>query len=97
MKTTLIALVGLLAAAVSAIPTGDYPYTPCEGLYSIALCCGTDILGNANVECYQPPTVPTSPSNFQSICAANGDRALCCVIPILGQQELCEPPIGVVW
>ncbi|TRX90485.1 hypothetical protein FHL15_008654 [Xylaria flabelliformis] len=94
--------VTLLASAVMANPTkrntgNPSPYDACpDGLYSVEQCCATDVLGVADLNCGSPSAVPSSPSSFQSICAAGGQRARCCVVPVLGQDVLCETPVGVV-
>ncbi|KAI1171863.1 fungal hydrophobin-domain-containing protein [Nemania sp. FL0916] len=76
-------------------PTGT-PYKPCPaGLYSVPQCCATDILGLADLDCHSPSAVPSSPADFRYICAAGGQRARCCVVPVLGQAVLCETPAGV--
>ncbi|KXH32540.1 hypothetical protein CSIM01_11125 [Colletotrichum simmondsii] len=98
------ALVSILATAVIAIPTGNTgggsaPYVACSGLYSSLQCCATDVLGVADLDCASPPptatNVPTSASNFRSICANVGQRARCCIVPVLGQAVLCQTPVGV--
>ncbi|KAI3325524.1 Cerato-ulmin hydrophobin family [Xylariaceae sp. AK1471] len=73
---------------------GGYFACP-NGLFSVPQCCATDILGLADLDCHSPPAVPSSASNFQSICATGGDRARCCVIPVLGQAVLCISPAGL--
>ncbi|KAI0447262.1 hydrophobin-like protein [Xylaria telfairii] len=98
MQTSIVAIFGLLAAAVSAVPTGgNPPYAPCAdgGLYSAPQCCATDVLGVADLDCHSPASVPFSVSNFRDICANGGQRARCCVIPILGQAVLCKTPTGL--
>ncbi|KAI0545062.1 hydrophobin-like protein [Xylaria curta] len=98
MQTSFVAIFGLLAAAVSAAPTDNNPpYVACagQGLYSVAQCCATDVLGVADLNCHSPSAVPFSVSNFRDICANGGQRARCCVIPILGQAVLCETPTGL--
>ncbi|KAI0544698.1 fungal hydrophobin-domain-containing protein [Xylaria curta] len=75
-------------------PTGGYFACP-DGLYSVPQCCATDVLGVADLDCHSPASVPNSPTNFRDICAAGGDRARCCVIPVLGQSVLCETPAGL--
>ncbi|KAI1276254.1 fungal hydrophobin-domain-containing protein [Xylaria sp. FL0933] len=75
-------------------PTGGYEACP-DGLYSVPQCCATDILGVADLDCGSPSAVPSSPASFKAICAAGGQRARCCVIPVLGQSVLCETPVGV--
>lgn len=58
-------------------------YIPCSGLYGTAQCCATDVLGVADLNCADPPTVPTNASDFQAECSAIGQQARCCVLPIV--------------
>ncbi|KAL7624622.1 hypothetical protein AAE478_006190 [Parahypoxylon ruwenzoriense] len=96
-------LVTFLASAALANPvkrTDGYPsspasYDPCSGLYNSAQCCATDVLGVADLDCQTPNEVPGSAADFRKICAIGGQRARCCVLPILGQGILCQTPIGV--
>lgn len=74
---------------------GTTPYDPCSGLYDSALCCATDVLGVANLDCAAPPAVLTSAAQFKSTCAKIGQRARCCVLPVLGQAVLCQAPAGI--
>ncbi|KAI0412111.1 fungal hydrophobin [Xylaria grammica] len=97
--------VTLLATAVMANPVkrtgGDgghnppAPYDACSGLYDSLQCCATDVLGVADLDCATPSAVPTSAASFASICAAGGQRARCCVLPVLGQSVLCQTPLGL--
>ncbi|KAI1159957.1 fungal hydrophobin-domain-containing protein [Nemania serpens] len=76
-------------------PTGS-PYDGCpSGLFSSPQCCATDILGVADLDCHSPPAIPQSAAEFRYICAAGGQRARCCVVPVLGQAILCQTPTGV--
>ncbi|KAI0450073.1 hydrophobin-like protein [Xylaria acuta] len=96
MQFTLITLVGVLATAASAGYTNPPSYNPCpNGLYSVEQCCATDVLGVADLNCHSPSAVPTSASHFKDICAKGGQRARCCVVPVLGQDVLCETPAGL--
>ncbi|KXJ87464.1 Cerato-ulmin hydrophobin family [Microdochium bolleyi] len=111
MKTTFALASLFLAAASSVMgaPTDPHypphngggggsnttPYDPCSGLYDSAQCCATDILGVANLDCAGPGATLTSSANFAAVCAAKGQRARCCVIPILGQAVLCQAPAGL--
>ncbi|KAI8962937.1 Cerato-ulmin hydrophobin family [Daldinia sp. FL1419] len=88
---TIFAGVALAAPAVEERQT----YTPCTGLYGTAQCCATDVLGVADLDCANPPSVPTDASNFTDTCSAIGQRARCCVLPVLGQDVLCQTPTGV--
>ncbi|KAI1099479.1 cerato-ulmin [Jackrogersella minutella] len=92
--------VTLLASAVVANPAkrgydGDN-FAPCApGLYSSPQCCATDVLGVADLDCATVSKAPSSPDDFKAICAAGGQRARCCVLPVLGQDVLCQTPVGV--
>ncbi|KAI0434891.1 hydrophobin-like protein [Xylaria sp. FL1042] len=97
MQYSIVAIIGFIATAVSGAPTdGNSPYVACpSGLYSVPQCCATDVLGVADLNCGSPSSVPYSASNFRDICANGGQRARCCVLPILGQSVLCETPAGL--
>ncbi|KAI0006449.1 cerato-ulmin [Xylariaceae sp. FL0662B] len=88
----------LFAGLAIAAPTVEerQDYTACSGLYGTAQCCATDVLGVADLDCANPPSVPTSADEFSSVCSAIGQRARCCVLPILEQGVLCNTPVGVV-
>ncbi|KAI0445699.1 fungal hydrophobin [Xylaria telfairii] len=90
----------LLASAVMASPAkrnggNPTPYDACSGLYDSLQCCSTDVLGVADLDCQTPSAIPSSPSSFQAICAKGGQRARCCVLPILEQDVLCQTPLGL--
>ncbi|KAK0639970.1 Cerato-ulmin hydrophobin family [Cercophora newfieldiana] len=85
----------LVAALPSQIEERQVPYVPCSGLYGTAQCCATDVLGVADLDCGNPPATVTSADNFSSTCSAIGQRARCCVLPILDQGILCNTPAGV--
>ncbi|KAK6527259.1 beta ketoadipyl CoA thiolase, th1 [Arthrobotrys megalospora] len=72
---------------------GDYEACP-TGLYSNAQCCSTDVLGVLGLDCSNPSSQPTSGSNFKSLCVAAGKKAACCVLPVAGQDVLCQNAIG---
>ncbi len=91
----------LFAGIAAAVPTIEVvqrrtAYTPCSGLYGTAQCCATDVLGLADLDCGNPSAVPTDANNFSSVCSAIGQRARCCVLPILDQGVLCNTPVGVI-
>ncbi|ORY57437.1 Cerato-ulmin hydrophobin family [Pseudomassariella vexata] len=90
------ALFSTAALAAPAPEVAPRQYTPCSGLYGTSQCCATDVLGIADLDCANPPTVPTDATDFSTICADIGQRARCCVLPILGQDVLCQTPAGVV-
>ncbi|KAI1440445.1 Cerato-ulmin hydrophobin family [Annulohypoxylon stygium] len=97
MKFFTAALAAIFAGLAIAAPTIEerQTYTPCTGLYGTAQCCATDVLGVADLDCANPPSVPTSADNFTTECADIGQRARCCVLPILEQGVLCQTPVGV--
>ncbi|KAI2610521.1 Cerato-ulmin hydrophobin family [Hypoxylon sp. NC1633] len=89
----------IFAGAALAVPAAieqRQTYAPCSGLYGTAQCCATDVLGVADLDCADPSATPTDATDFSSICSAIGQRARCCVLPILEQGILCDTPTGVV-
>ncbi|KAM3434799.1 hypothetical protein NHJ13734_005818 [Beauveria thailandica] len=72
---------------------GNKPCPP--GLYGNPQCCATDLLGLVTLNCFTPKNSPTSANSFKRICAADGQQAMCCVIPIAGQAVLCQEPPDV--
>lgn len=59
MQTSIIAIIGFIATAVSAVPTYDPPYVACPvGLYSNPQCCATDVLGVADLDCHSRELSP---------------------------------------
>ena len=99
MQFTTVAAI-FLAGLAAAVPTAEMaerqePYVPCSGLYGTAQCCATDVLGVADLDCGNPPETPTSADKFSGVCADIGQRARCCVLPILEQGVLCNTPTGV--
>ncbi|CAJ2512630.1 Uu.00g007490.m01.CDS01 [Anthostomella pinea] len=84
-----------MALAAPADLDSRQTYTPCSGLYGTEQCCATDVLGVADLNCANPSAVPTSAADFSAVCAAIGQQARCCVLPVLGQDVLCQTPVGV--
>ncbi|KAH8162345.1 hypothetical protein CIB48_g5901 [Xylaria polymorpha] len=79
----------VFATAVAASPF-DMPAPPKRAYYSSS--------PTSTMPAYPHPTtpaVPRSPDEFRYICAAGGQRARCCVVPVAGQALLCETPAGV--
>ncbi|KAL0472918.1 Cerato-ulmin hydrophobin family [Neurospora intermedia] len=97
MQFTIATVLSLLTIAIAAPTYGErqVPYTPCSGLYGTAQCCATDVLGIADLDCANPPATVANATHFESTCAAIGQRARCCVLPILGQDILCQTPAGL--
>ncbi|KAK0711811.1 Cerato-ulmin hydrophobin family [Lasiosphaeris hirsuta] len=100
MQFTLTAITALCATLAAALPAQvedrQVPYAPCSGLYGTSQCCATDVLGVADLDCGNPPTPPANATDFSAVCSAIGQRARCCVLPVLGQDLLCQTPTGVV-
>ncbi|KZM21914.1 uncharacterized protein EKO05_0000387 [Ascochyta rabiei] len=76
-----------LAAAAFAAPLEERQAGLCSS--GSPLCCATSVLNLAILDCQTPPTTPTGINNFIDICAAEGQQAKCCLIPILEQALLC--------
>ncbi|KAI1754040.1 Cerato-ulmin hydrophobin family [Xylaria castorea] len=93
--TTLFAAIALAAPAPEVENRQAAPYVACSGLYGTSQCCATDVLGVADLDCANPPSVPSSADDFSAVCSAIGQRARCCVLPVLGQDVLCQTPVGV--
>ncbi|KFG78354.1 hydrophobin [Metarhizium anisopliae] len=91
-----LAVAALLAGAAIAAPTsntGGGLVCP-SGLYSNPQCCSADILGVIGLDCKSPGSTPHDGADFRRICADTGDQALCCVIPVAGQNLLCVTAVG---
>ncbi|KAF1915957.1 fungal hydrophobin-domain-containing protein [Ampelomyces quisqualis] len=54
------------------------------------VCCATDVLDLANLDCAPPAISPITINAFIDGCATGGQQAKCCLIPILGQALLCS-------
>ncbi|RYP46736.1 hypothetical protein DL768_007083 [Monosporascus sp. mg162] len=93
--TFIAAFLAGTAMAAPATVEARTSYDPCSGLYDSAQCCATDVLGVADLDCASPNDVPTSADDFRKICAAGGQRARCCILPVAGQSVLCQTPVGV--
>ncbi|KAF9733427.1 hypothetical protein PMIN06_007548 [Paraphaeosphaeria minitans] len=74
------------AAAAPALESRQIPV--CTG--GSPLCCATDVLNLADLDCATPTTTPTSTNQFIDICATAGQQAKCCILPILGQALFCS-------
>ncbi|KAJ4854986.1 fungal hydrophobin domain-containing protein [Trichoderma breve] len=94
MKSFFVAT--LLVAGVLAAPSSDVKRqaSPCPaGLEATPQCCATDVLGIADLDCANPPNPFTDAASFTAVCAAIGQRARCCAIPVAGQDLLCTSPV----
>ncbi|KAL6872953.1 hydrophobin [Trichoderma novae-zelandiae] len=96
MKSFAITLfiAGILAAPQPSIKLPRSPLCP-GGLESNPQCCATDVLGLADLDCQNPSSPVADAQSFQAVCAAGGQRARCCAIPVAGQALICETPVGI--
>ncbi|KAK7969301.1 hypothetical protein PG996_002261 [Apiospora saccharicola] len=85
----------LAAPAAEQLESRQAVYTPCTRLYGSQQCCATDVLGVADLDCGSPPNPFETADEFSEVCSAIGQRARCCVLPILGLGVLCQTPAGV--
>ncbi|KAE9985221.1 hypothetical protein EG328_007761 [Venturia inaequalis] len=88
-----LAPLAIVATVIPELHSRQLVYIPCSGLSGNAVCCATDVLGLADLDCAQPPTTPTSKDDFTAICSELGQRARCCTLPILGQALICASPV----
>ncbi|KAF1979821.1 hypothetical protein BU23DRAFT_496739 [Bimuria novae-zelandiae CBS 107.79] len=83
-------VIAALAAAAMAAPASlEQRQVPiCTS--GSPLCCATDVLHLADLDCATPATFPTSPNKLIATCSAAGQQAKCCLLPILGQALICS-------
>ncbi|KAM0524779.1 hypothetical protein ACHAPE_000882 [Trichoderma viride] len=82
-------------STIALFATGALASICPNGLYSNPQCCGANVLDVAALDCHTPRVTPLNGPIFQAICAAEGGKeALCCVVPVAGQDLLCQPAIG---
>ncbi|PNP37248.1 hypothetical protein TGAMA5MH_10817 [Trichoderma gamsii] len=82
---------------VALFATGALASICPTGLYSNPQCCGVNILGVAALDCHTPRANVLTGPGFEAVCAAEGGKeAACCVVPVAGQNLLCEKPVGTV-
>ncbi|KAH6608518.1 hypothetical protein Trco_001864 [Trichoderma cornu-damae] len=83
---------GVLASPVLDTRTNNVSLCP-KGLYSVPQCCATDVLGVADLDCASPVGTLRDYACFKDACSSIGQRARCCVLPVLGQGVLCTAPL----
>lgn len=79
---TLLAALSALTL-VTASPIHKRQGVCTEELYTNSVCCDTDILGLATLDCETPRFVPQNGTDFRNICASRGQIARCCVAPLV--------------
>ncbi|KAI4640004.1 hypothetical protein J4E93_008803 [Alternaria ventricosa] len=88
MQFTITAIVAFAATVAFAAPLDERQVGLCSS--GNPVCCATDVLNLANLDCAPPTTTPTSINQFIDGCAESGQQAKCCLIPILGQALICS-------
>ena len=75
----------LFAGAAFAAPTllDERQTNPCLGTNPTPQCCATDVLGVADLDCQTPNGPFATAADFTATCAAGGQRARCCTLPIV--------------
>ncbi|KAG9944507.1 hypothetical protein KCU85_g7852, partial [Aureobasidium melanogenum] len=91
-----IATIAAAAATPNMKRTGNIEMrrsTSLCGPLDTPMCCQTDVLGVADLNCVAVPNTITTDANFTSYCAASGKSAECCVTQLLGDTGLlCSKP-----
>ncbi|KAF1945857.1 hypothetical protein EJ02DRAFT_337764 [Clathrospora elynae] len=85
-----IATIAAFAAVALAAPTEIQERQ--LGLCSSGspVCCATDVLNLASLDCAAPAITPANVNAFIAGCATHGQQAKCCFLPILGQALICS-------
>ncbi|KAJ6049701.1 uncharacterized protein N7446_006971 [Penicillium canescens] len=86
--------IGALTASASPLLQQRSSYTACpSGMYENLQCCKTNVVGIAALQCKAPSKEPASLDEFKSLCGAPAVSALCCTVPIAGQDVICMDPL----
>ncbi|KAI4622404.1 uncharacterized protein J4E87_006346 [Alternaria ethzedia] len=98
MQFTIFTLTALLSLTSAAAVTKRFPYAAtsvqarqseiCGGL-ATPLCCQTDVLGVANLNCANAGAGIETTEDFQAACAEDGTTAQCCIVPLGADGLLC--------
>ncbi|RYO37592.1 hypothetical protein AA0113_g3197 [Alternaria arborescens] len=88
MQFTITAVLAFAATAAFAAPLDERQAGLCAS--GNPVCCATDVLNLANLDCAPPAVTPTTINAFIDGCASAGQQAKCCLIPILGQALICS-------
>ncbi|KYK57080.1 hydrophobin [Drechmeria coniospora] len=94
MQFFAIAALVATAAALPALEVRGSDACPTDGLYTNPLCCSTDVLDVASLDCKVPSESFSGPRSFRRVCAKQGQKAQCCAVPVAGQALLCMDVIG---
>ncbi|KAK7952394.1 uncharacterized protein PG986_008122 [Apiospora aurea] len=90
VATAAFASLALAAPAAEQQLDSRQAYVPCTGLYGSQQCCATGVLGVADLDCGSPPNPFETAGELSEVCAAIGQRARCCVLPI---ASFPSPPL----
>ncbi|KAL1794319.1 hypothetical protein ACET3X_007740 [Alternaria dauci] len=87
MQFTIAAVLAFAATSAFAAPLDERQVGICAS--GNPVCCATDVLNLANLDC-APPPLTTTVADFVDTCAAAGQQAKCCLLPVLGQGLICS-------
>ncbi|EMD97201.1 hypothetical protein COCC4DRAFT_24230 [Bipolaris maydis ATCC 48331] len=88
MQFSITTILAFAATAAFAAPLEERQVGLCSS--GNPVCCATDVLDLADLDCAAPSITPTSTDEFINTCASAGQQAKCCLIPILGQALICS-------
>ncbi|RYO71905.1 hypothetical protein AA0113_g1698 [Alternaria arborescens] len=97
MQFKLAAFTALLSLTSAAAVTKRYPATLVErqsgicGGIATPLCCQTDVLGVANLDCANAGAGIKTTEEFKAACAEDGTTAQCCIAPLGSDGLICTP------
>ncbi|KAF6239803.1 hypothetical protein HO173_002349 [Letharia columbiana] len=83
---TLLTTTSLTTAIPTSTSTGNAKRQaplPCSGASATPNCCAVNVLSLADLQCADPPTLPTDVANFTQICADVGQEAQCCTLDLV--------------
>ncbi|KAI4851072.1 hypothetical protein E4T44_02363 [Aureobasidium sp. EXF-8845] len=84
MKILASVLVTTVIASAAATPIKErQTASSLCGPLDTPQCCGTDVLGLADLGCSAIPNTVTTTPGFTSYCAAKGQTARCCVLSLV--------------
>ncbi|EUC51260.1 hypothetical protein COCMIDRAFT_79732 [Bipolaris oryzae ATCC 44560] len=88
MQFSITTILAFAATTAFAAPLEERQVGLCSS--GSPLCCATDVLNLAILDCAAPSVTPAGVNEFIDTCAGQGQQAKCCLIPILGQALLCS-------
>ncbi|KAE9366297.1 hypothetical protein N431DRAFT_430416 [Stipitochalara longipes BDJ] len=82
----------LLASLAAASPLQERQFGLCSSALDTTQCCDVSVDGVANLNCNSPSPTLTSIEDFNKVCAAKGQAAYCCTLPLAGDGLFCTTP-----